>query len=145
MVIGELLVVSATDVAVTVTVCTDAVAAGAVYTAELIVVFDSAPPPLTDHATPAAFLSCATDAVRFTEFVPSTVLEDAVADTPIGAEDPPQPERVKAANIVKKTRQKGTLVLRPEKAGRFTSTVPPKCVTGIWAANVGFVERTVNS
>jgi hypothetical protein len=132
---GELLVASATDFAVTVTVWDDAVAAGAVYVTELVVMFDSVPPPLTDHATPATFLSCATVAVRLTEFVPSTVLEDAVADTLIGAEDPPQPERLKAANIVKKARHNGTLIRRPEKAGRFASTIPPKLWNGYLECN----------
>jgi hypothetical protein len=97
-----------------------------VYVAELVVVLDSVPPPLTDHATPAAFLSCATLAVRFTEFVPSTVSADAVAETLTGAELPPQLERVKAANIVNEAKHKDTMVLRPGKASRLASTVPPK-------------------
>jgi hypothetical protein len=47
------LVVSATEVAVMVTVCADEVAAGAVKVAEVVVVFDSAPPPLTVQVTPS--------------------------------------------------------------------------------------------
>jgi hypothetical protein len=51
------LVVSDTEVAVTVTVSAVLEGAGAVYVAEVVVVFDSAPPPLTVQVTPAAFLS----------------------------------------------------------------------------------------
>jgi hypothetical protein len=105
---------------------------------------DSVPPPLKDHAAPAAFLSCSTVAVRLTEFVPSTVVEDVVADKLIGAEDPPQPERLKVAKIVKKARHKDALIRRPEKAGRLASTIPPNCGTVIWEATVGFKESAVN-
>jgi hypothetical protein len=106
---------------------------------------DSVPPPLRDQAAPAAFLSCTTVAVRLTEFVPSTVVDDAVANKLIGAEEPPQLERVKVAKAVKKARQKSALILRPEKAGRFASTIPPNYGTVIWVATVGLRERTVNA
>ena len=44
----------------------------------------SAPPPLTVHVTPAAFLSLVTLAVRVTESLPSTVEFDADAVTLMG-------------------------------------------------------------
>lgn len=84
-------VASAMEVAVTVMVCTELVAAGAVYVAEEVVLFDSAPPPLTAQETPPAFLSFATLAVKFTESVPSTVVDAAVTVTLNGADPPPHP------------------------------------------------------
>jgi hypothetical protein len=89
-------VVSATEVAVTVTVCADAVAAGAVYVAEVVVVFDRVPPPLTLHDTPSGvplvLLSLLTVAVSVTVSVPSTVVTEAVTATEGDFELPPQPE-----------------------------------------------------
>lgn len=82
----ELLVESATEVAVTVMVWDEAVAAGAVYVVEVVVDPPSVPPPLTVHVTPAEFLSLVTLAVTVTESVPSTVLDDAEAETLIGFE-----------------------------------------------------------
>jgi hypothetical protein len=90
-------VVSATEVAVTVTVCAEAVAAGAVYVAEVFVVFDRVPPPLTLHETPSGvplvLLSLLTVAVSVTVSVPSTVVTEAVTATEGDFELPPQPEK----------------------------------------------------
>jgi hypothetical protein len=85
----------ATDVAVTVTVCAELVAAGSVIVAEVVVVFDRVP-ALVLQLTPAAFLSFVTVAVRVVVSVPSTVVAAAVTVTlgvggVAGDELPPQP------------------------------------------------------
>jgi hypothetical protein len=81
----------ATEVAVAVTVVAEVEAAGAVNVAEVVVVLESAPPPLTVHVTPAEFLSLVTVAVSVAESVGSTVDADDVTATLIGFELPPQP------------------------------------------------------
>ena len=81
---------SAIDVAVTVMDCAVVVAAGAVNVAEMIVVFESVPPPVTAQVTPAALRSLLTLAVRLIEFVPSTVKVDALTET-LTAESPAPP------------------------------------------------------
>lgn len=86
------------EVAVTVIVCAELVAAGAVNIAVVVVVFDSVPPPVTVQVTPAALWSLVTVAVRLTGFVPSTVCVDAAIETPsIGdgaeVELPPHPAK----------------------------------------------------
>jgi len=106
--------VSATDVAVTVTVRAELEAAGAVYVAPVVVWFDSAPPPLTLHVTPALFLSFVTTAVSVTASVASTVAAEAVTATLGGVELPPQPERFKTAIVVTTNRLTIALILRPE-------------------------------
>jgi len=77
---------------VTVTVCAALEAAGAVKVADVVVVFDKAPPPETLHETPALFLSLVTVAVSVTVSVPSTVAAEEVTATLMGLEElPPQP------------------------------------------------------
>jgi hypothetical protein len=84
-------------VAVTVIVCAEEVAVGAVKVAEVVVVFVRSLllllPPLTVHVTPSAvplvLLSCVTVAVRVTASPPSTVDGEAVTAT-LGLELPPQ-------------------------------------------------------
>ena len=85
-------VVSAIEVAVIVIVCAEAVVAGAVKVAEVVVVFDSVPPPLTVHVTPALFLSLVTVAVSVAVSVPSTEDAEALTETD-GEELPPHPGR----------------------------------------------------
>jgi len=87
---GALLVVSATEVAVMVTVTAEDAAAGAVYVTELTVWPESAPAPDSAQETPAAFLSLVIVAVNLMLLVPSTVVDDAAALTLIGLECPPQ-------------------------------------------------------
>jgi len=96
------LVVSAIEVAVTVTVNAELEAGGAMYVAELLVDPDRAPPPLTVQVTPALFLSFATVAVRLTELVASTVLVAGLTVTLGLALEPPQPdmERIAAKAII---------------------------------------------
>jgi hypothetical protein len=84
---------SAIEVAVTVIVCDDEVAAGAVYVTEEVVSFDSDPPPLTVHLTPPLFLSWVTVAVRVTVSVPSTTEAEAVTETDGVEPLPPHAER----------------------------------------------------
>jgi hypothetical protein len=52
--------------------------------ADVVVVFDNVPPPLTLHETPALFLSLVTVAVSVTASVPSTVAAEAVTATLTG-------------------------------------------------------------
>jgi hypothetical protein len=53
---------------------------------------DRVPPPVTDHETPAAFLSLVTVADKVTVSVASTVVADACTDTLGGVDElPPQP------------------------------------------------------
>jgi hypothetical protein len=85
--------VLATEVAVTVTVVAELAAAGAVYVAEVVVVFERVPPPLTDHVTPAAFLSFVTVAVNVAVSVGSTVEAEDVTATLTGFELPPHPAK----------------------------------------------------
>jgi hypothetical protein len=56
----------------------------------VVVVFDSVPPPLTDHFTLSLFVSFVTSAVNVMESVPSTVDADAVMAMLTGLELPPQ-------------------------------------------------------
>ena len=88
---------SATEVAVMVTVTGDVEAGGAVKVAEEVVVFESAPPPLTLQVTPSEFLSLVMLAVKVMESAPSTEATDAVTVTLTGAEPLTQPDRVKTA------------------------------------------------
>jgi hypothetical protein len=122
------LVVSVTEVAVTVAVSVVLEAAGGVYVAEVVVWPDSAPPPLTFHVTPAAFLSLVTVAVSVTVFAPtpSTLVADAVTVTltepepapePPPLEPPPQPDRLKAAIIVQSAARRPSLLGRLESCG----------------------------
>jgi hypothetical protein len=108
MVTDAVLLVSATEVAVTVTLSEDAEAAGAVNVAPVVVVFDSVPPPLMVHVTPSAPLSFTTVAVIVAVSVGSTVDADDVTVMLTGLELPPQPakkpamrrqESVKAATL----------------------------------------------
>jgi hypothetical protein len=123
--------VSATEVAVTVTVSAELEAAGAVYVAPVVVSFDSAPPPLTLHVTPPGVLSFVTVAVIVTASVASTVVAEAATATLTGAELPPQPERLKTAIIVTTNRQTTALVLRPENARLFRYMDPSRFFTQI--------------
>jgi hypothetical protein len=59
--------------------------------AEVEVVFENVPPPLTLHFTPSPFRSLVTVAVSVTESAPSTVAADAVNFTPTVLGLPPQP------------------------------------------------------
>jgi hypothetical protein len=95
------LLVSATEVAVIVADCDELVAAGAVYVAPVVDVFDSVPPPLTLQVTPPEFLSFVTVALTVVVSVPSTVLADAVTAMLKGWEEPPQPDKP-AATIAAK-------------------------------------------
>jgi hypothetical protein len=65
--------------------------------AEVVVVFDRVPPPLTLHDTPSAvplvLLSLLTVAISVTVSVPSTVVTEAVTATEGDFELPPQPEK----------------------------------------------------
>jgi hypothetical protein len=93
-------VVSATEVAVTVIVCAELPAAGAVKVAPVAVWCESVP-PLTLHVTPSLLVSFATVAVRVSVSAASTVVADAVTAT-VTAALPPQPEMLKAAkNAIK--------------------------------------------
>jgi hypothetical protein len=87
--------VFATEVAVTVTVCAALVAAGVVKVAEVVVVFERVPPPLTVQVTPSELLSLVTTAVSVTVSAPSTVVTDAVTAT-LGVAWPPQPDTPRA-------------------------------------------------
>jgi hypothetical protein len=118
------LLVSATEVAVTVTVSAELEAAGAVKVAPVVDWFDSVPPPLTAQVTPPGDLSFATVAVSVTASVASTVVDEAVTATLTGLELPPQPERLKTAIIVTNNRQTTALVLRPESARLFRNMDP---------------------
>jgi hypothetical protein len=90
--------------------------------AEVVVVFDSVPPPLTLHVTPPGVLSFVTVAVRVTASVASTVAADAVTATLTGLELPPQPERLKTAIIVITNRPTTAPILRPVKTKLFLNT-----------------------
>lgn len=92
MVVVPVLVVSAIDVAVMVTVCDELVAAGAVKVAELVVVLESVP-LLVLQVTPALFLSWATVAVSVAVSPPSTVAAEGVTVMLMGFEMPPQPAK----------------------------------------------------
>ena len=63
--------------------------------AEVVVVFDKVPPPLTVQVTPAAFLSCVTTAVSVVAFVASTVVLAAVTATLWTACVPTHPDKHK--------------------------------------------------
>jgi hypothetical protein len=69
--------------------------------AEVALVFENAPPPLTLHFTPSSFRSLVTVAVSVTESAPSTVAADAVSFTLTGVELPPQP-----LNVIKRANEK---------------------------------------
>jgi hypothetical protein len=83
------LLVSATEVAVTVTVWLDEVAAGSFNVAE-VTVWPERVPAVALHVTPPLFLSLVTVAVRVIELPPSAVVAEAVIETLTGAELPPQ-------------------------------------------------------
>jgi hypothetical protein len=120
-------------VAVTVTVCAVLVAAGAVYVAEVVVVFDRAPPPLTLHDTPSVPLSLATVADSVTVSVPSTVVTEAVTATVGAFELPPQPDRVKVATKAITNAKNDRLVLRPEGTILLLSINASKnCNKSVW-------------
>jgi hypothetical protein len=71
--------------------------------AEVALVFENAPPPLTLHFTPSSFRSLVTVAVSVTESAPSTVAADAVSFTLTGLELPPQPANPNKAKNDAKT------------------------------------------
>jgi hypothetical protein len=83
-------VASLIEVAVTVTVCDELVAAGAVNVAEDVVAFVSDPAE-TANLTPAPLRSFVTEAFTVTESAPSTVVLVAVTLTTRAAGPPPQP------------------------------------------------------
>lgn len=83
---------------------------------------DRVPPPLTDHVTPADLRSFLIEAVSVTLSLPSTVVADAVTPMLIGAELPPQPDKLKMATKVTTRRLTSELVLRPERAKLFRNT-----------------------
>jgi hypothetical protein len=72
--------------------------------AEVVVVPDSFPPPLTLHVTPSLFLSLVTVAVSVTVSVASTVDAEAVTATLGGLELPPQPDKQRTAIIATQER-----------------------------------------
>ena len=117
------LVESATDVAVIVTVCAELVAAGAVKVAPVAVSFDSFPLVVV-QVTPSPFESFVTEAVIVSVSPASTVVNDAVMVTPTVAL-PPQPEKLKPANNVIAKRHRDTLILRPDRTEPFRYMSPP--------------------
>jgi hypothetical protein len=103
------------------------VAAGAVYEGDADVVLESDPTVGVLHVTPALVVSLVTVAVSDTVSLPSTVVDDAVAETLMGwglpplplpglVEPLPQPDRQRATVMVMVMADKlmGALVLRPE-------------------------------
>jgi hypothetical protein len=113
-------VVFATEVAVIVIVCGALVAAGAVYVAEVVVVFDNVPPPLvTAQVTPALFWSLVTVPVRVTLSAPSTVEDEAVIAMLMDLELPPQPEKHTAAHAASAS----TTILLNTDTLRFISQI----------------------
>ena len=74
-------VLSATEVAVRVTVCAEAVAAGAVNVGAEAVKLESEPSEGAVQVTPALLLSLATVAVTVTASFPSTVVAGALTET----------------------------------------------------------------
>ena len=96
--------VSAIEVAVIVADCAELVGADAVNVAEVVVVFDRVPPPLTLQVTPAEFLSFVTVAVNVVVSLPSTVLAANVTATLAAGELPPQPVKVAARTEVNRPR-----------------------------------------
>lgn len=92
--------VSAIEVAVTVIVCAELVAAGAVRVTPLVLELERVP-ALVAHVTPAAFLSLVTVADSVVVSVPSTVAADDVTATDTVAlellEPPPHPVMQSAA------------------------------------------------
>jgi hypothetical protein len=105
----------AIDVAVTVTVIAELVAAGAVKVAEVFVSLDSAPPPLTAHVTPSLFLSFCKVAVKVVLSFPSSLEAAAVTVTLIGFELPPQPERPVIIANASRSPHKGICVRSPDR------------------------------
>jgi hypothetical protein len=132
--------VSATEVAVTVTVSAELEAAGAVYVTPVVDWFDSVPPPLTVHVTPPGDLSFETVAVSVTASVASTVAAEAVTATLTGWELPPHPERLKTAIAVTTNRQMTALILRPDRARLFRNTSASKFSRTI-GLNLGCSQR----
>jgi hypothetical protein len=119
------LVVSATEVAVTVIVCAELVATGAVKVAPVAVWCDNVP-PLTLHVTPSLFVSFVTVAVRVSVSAASTVVADAVTET-VAAALPPQPEMLKAAKNAITKRPTSALILKPDRTDPFRHMSPPGC------------------
>ena len=123
------LVVSPTEVAVMVTVCAALVAAGAVKVAPVVEVLLRTPATLDVHVTPSGvlpvLLSLVTAAVSVTVWAavapsePSAVAVAGVTVKLMGAELPPQPDRLKAAIIVITNRQTTALIRRPERTKLF--------------------------
>jgi len=119
------LVVSATDVAVMVTVCDELVAAGAVKVTPVALWLESVPPVVL-QLTPSLFLSFVTEAVMVSVSAASTVVTDAVMETPtVGL--PPQPEMVKDAMKAMVRRQRIALILRPDRTEPFRYMITPGC------------------
>jgi hypothetical protein len=152
MVTDAVLVLSATEVAVTVTLSEDAEAAGAVNVAPVVVVFDRAPPPLMVHVTPSLPLSFVTVAVRVAVSVASTVDADDVTATLTGLELPPQPAR-KPVIKRQESANKATLNFRVNEPGNiavFSSHHSParrgsrKNRSGTSGRNIAHEGATVN-
>ena len=126
-IVVPVLVVSATEVAVTVTVTAEFDAAGAVQVAPVVDVFDSVPPPVTVHETPSeGVLSFMTLAVTVTESVASTVADDDVTVTLTGLELLPQPERPSNASEVMADRHTAALVRRRKTLNLFRNINSPQ-------------------
>jgi hypothetical protein len=138
MVTVAVLEVSDTEVAVTVTVCADEVAAGAVKVAAVVEVFDRVPPPLTLHVTPALFESLVTVADSVIASVPSTVAADAamVTSTFPGPEQPVIDAKSKAQIATATIGE--TNVYKPRTLRRITNTsLCPK-----WRVGMGRHDRS---
>jgi hypothetical protein len=103
--------------------------AGAVKVVPVVEVLLRTPATLDVHVTPSGvlpvLLSLVTAADNVTVWAavapsgPSAVVAEAVTTTLMGAELPPQPDRVKAAIIVITDRQTTALILRPESTKPF--------------------------
>lgn len=122
------LLVSATEVAVIVTVCEELVAAGAVNVAEVVVSLDKVP-ALALQVTPAEFLSWLTVAVRVVVSVPSTVLAAAVTAT-LGELEPPVQPVMKPSVVAVKTnmtKAKRDVSIRKPRVSRRMRMPPENC------------------
>lgn len=116
-------VVSAIEVAVTVTVCEELVAAGSVIVAAVVEVPDRVP-ALVLQLTPAEFRSSATVAVKVVASVPSTVVAAAVTVTEPTDGEPPQP-------AVDKTTNDDTRIARHDSA-RIPQRMTPSRLRFYW-------------
>jgi hypothetical protein len=72
----------------------------------VVVVFDNVPPPLTDHVTPAEFLSFVTTAVNVVASVASTVVLPSVTAMLGAAGFPVHPDKLNPATSKKLTTAK---------------------------------------